>query len=293
MTVGARRYPLPFFGRRATVVSLPDWLRMTGLLLTRLTAPYAAAITAGRRGRIRDLHEAERRWASRALAGSRTRVVASGMQHVDPGERYVVAPLHEGLADPLVLQLLGLDLVFAVRDELFDWPYLGRYLRAAGHLDIVPEQGRAAYRTILRRAGEVFSRGESLVVFPQGSILGVEIAFRAGAFHLARRLGRPVLPVVIAGTHRVWHHPFDSTVETGRMIRLAVLPPVDPADAVAAADRLERRMKSLALAMPDVRRFVPRRDGWWDGYRYEIDPAFPELAAAVAAHRAERLQAVR
>jgi len=34
-----------------------------------------------------------------------------------------------------------------------------------------------------------------------------------------------------------------------------------------------------------ARRFVPERDGWWDEYRYEIDPDFPELAAQLAERR--------
>lgn len=29
----------------------------------------------------------------------------------------------------------------------------------------------------------------------------------------------------------------------------------------------------------------PERDGWWDGYRFEIDADFPELRARVARHR--------
>ena len=49
-------------------------------------------------------------------------------------------------------------------------------------------------------------------------------------------------------------------------------------------------MKDLALqdGMAPVRRFVPERDGWWDGYAFEIDPDFPELAAAIEARRSGR-----
>jgi hypothetical protein len=46
-------------------------------------------------------------------------------------------------------------------------------------------------------------------------------------------------------------------------------------------------MKRIALegAMAPARRFRPEIDGFWDDYRYDIDPTFPELAARVAAHR--------
>ena len=47
--------------------------------------------------------------------------------------------------------------------------------------------------------------------------------------------------------------------------------------------------EDLALAAVDApaRRFVPSRDGYWDGYAYEIDPMFSELAADVARHRSQ------
>jgi 1-acyl-sn-glycerol-3-phosphate acyltransferase len=50
---------------------------------------------------------------------------------------------------------------------------------------------------------------------------------------------------------------------------------------------MERTMKKRAVANRDApaRRFDPDRDGWWDDYRYEIDPDFADLHARVARHR--------
>ena len=49
-------------------------------------------------------------------------------------------------------------------------------------------------------------------------------------------------------------------------------------------------MKELALAQIDAptRRFVPSRDIYWDGYQYEIDPYFADLAEDIARHRTSR-----
>ena len=45
-------------------------------------------------------------------------------------------------------------------------------------------------------------------------------------------------------------------------------------------------MKQLALASATPpRHFDPIRDGYWDDYRYEIDPTFPDLAQRIASHR--------
>jgi 1-acyl-sn-glycerol-3-phosphate acyltransferase len=151
-------------------------------------------------------------------------------------------------------------------------------------VETTPNRGRRLYRQI----EAVFDGGDSLVVFAQGSVLGVEVAFQPGALHIARRFGHPILPVVLTGSHRVWEHPYSPTLRLGERISMRILPPIPPDRLDAATFReMERSMKSVALG-PGVappRHFVPTRDGWWDGYRFDIDPDFPELRQALAIHR--------
>lgn len=72
-------------------------------------------------------------------------------------------------------------------------------------------------------------------------------------------------------------------------MHLQVLPPVPPEQAQDEHLEIERSKKRLALsAEPSPRRYVPERDGWWDGYSLEIDPDFPELAARVASTELQR-----
>ncbi len=78
----------------------------------------------------------ERRWARVASAALGMQIDIRGLDLVDPGERYVVTPLHESFADALCLLRLPLDLTFAARDELYDWRTLGPYLTASSALHI-------------------------------------------------------------------------------------------------------------------------------------------------------------
>ena len=130
-----------------------------------------------------------------------------------------------------------------------------------------------------------------MTIFPQGAVLGIEAAFSPAAFRLAKRCNVPVLPVILTGTHRAWEYPFSPRVRFGVPIRVEVMDPI-PGDEAAAGFRvLERKMKAAALASePQPRRYVPERDGWWDGYRFAIDPDYPELAERVARHRAASAQ---
>lgn len=242
-----------------------------------------------RRGNTRQLHELERRWAASVRGVLRIRLRLDGLDFVDPDESYVVAPLHEGFADALALLTLPLDLRFVARDELFEWRTLGRYLRDSNQIVVGTGSPRTAYRELIRNSAAVFDAGESLVLFPQGGILGIEAAFWPGAFRLAERLGRPVLPVVLTGSHGVWEHPYSPLIRFGQTMTMHVLEPVAAAEAVDKVPELERQMKRVALASSvPPRHFDPEVDGYWDDYDYEIDPDFPEVADLVARHRAGR-----
>lgn len=286
--------PRTLLGGLFAVGSTREWLRAwiaalillgPARLVLRLAAwfPDRGASAIGRRAASRVV---ERWWARLAarLIGLRVRI--SGLEHIDPDERYVVVSLHEGFADGLALQHLPLSLTAVARDELATFPLLGEQLARGRHLLIRPERPVPAARAFLRGARASIEAGESVLLFPQGSILGIEVAFQPGAFRLAARLGRPLLPVVVTGGHRVWEHPFAPTLRFDQAMSVTVLPPVPPGEAVGSQEAIERRMKQLALASPTPpRHFDPARDGYWDDYRYEIDPAFPTLARRIASHR--------
>jgi len=233
----------------------------------------------------------QRRAAGRVLRHLRVHVDATGLECAHGGP-FVVVALHEGITDVLVLTCLPLPLRFVARDEIFTWPGVGPAITRLGHVSIDPEAGASGYRRLLHAARAVTRAGESLVVFPQGTVLGIEADFQRGAFLLARHLRLPILPVVVTGTHRVWEHPFTPTLRYAQRVALRVLPPVPSEDVQATTPdelrvHLRRAMKRVALdpTLPAARRYVPERDGYWDGFRFDIDPDFPDLHHLVAAHR--------
>ncbi len=265
---------------------LKDTLRSA--LLAAHVALGAGVLAPGRAALPRSAGSPVAKWWARTaidLAGIRLR--AHGVDLPDPEAQYLVTPLHEGFADAVVLSQLPLDLRFVARDELFDWLLLGRALRLTGQILVRPEQRIVGTRRLLAEVEKSFDRGESVVMFPQGSILGIEAAFRKGPFRIADLLGVPVLPVVITGTHRVWEHPYSDRLRFGQPVEMTVMEPLPAGVAGVKARRLEKEMKQIALERHTIppRRFDPDRDGFWDGYDYEIDPSFPDLLKRVASHR--------
>jgi 1-acyl-sn-glycerol-3-phosphate acyltransferase len=282
-----RRYPIPLSRGTARVGNLESWLRLTAAS-TFLFGPLRWMIlAAGRLSRRRLLHRLERIWASIMIRALGVQVTVTGLDRFDPGQEYVVVPLHEGLVDPLVITRIPLDLSFAARDELFGWRFLGSYLSASGQTSVSTRSGPAGFRALLRGAQAAFDRNESFVIFPQGSILGIEAAFYPGPFRVAEKLSRPVLPVVISGTHRVWEYPYRPIVRRRQRVRVEILDPIPATLSVEQMRSTERDMKRIALAQaPFPRRYEPDRDGWWDGYPFQIDGDFAHLADRVHDHRA-------
>jgi len=282
-----RIYMLP--GGRAGVRNRRQWLRAAVWGAWLFGPMYLAVMAASRYGSRSLAQRAIRTWAEQTIRALRITLEIRGLERVDPAVSYVVMPLHESLVDGLVLQRLHLPMTWVVRDEFLHWRFVGPFLRTSGQVAVCPEEAAATYRALLRATKATVHRCESIVVFPQGAILGIEAAFQRGAFAASRAAGAHVLPVVITGTHRVWEHPYTPLVRFGQHVTVEILDPIAPEDLDGAGVDLEHRMKEAALAheRSSPRRYDPDRDGWWDGYRFDIDPGFSVIAAKVAAHRSE------
>lgn len=223
------------------------------------------------------------KWSERLFRTLDVRLDVRGLDDVGAGP-YVIVALHEGFLDVPTLLHLPLPMRFTVREELAEWKTLGRGIAASDQIVLDTTRPRVAYRKLLREGSEILDGGESVVVFPQGSVLGVEIAFERGAGGLAAHAGVPILPVVITGSHRAWDYPFDTCLNFGQTITMEVLPERQ------SMSGLEAEMRALALdghrAAP--RRFDPTADGWWDDYAFSIAPEFDELRSAIEHRRATR-----
>ncbi len=268
----------------AVATSLRDAARLA-IPARRLLAPKRIRRVAAAGDDERD--GALRRWSVEALEALDVRLQLTGLAHIAPDQAYLVVALHEGLLDvPLLLQL-PLPMTFVARADLAREEPTARLLHAGRQILINPE-APSALRIVLRDARRLQLQGRSTVLFPQGSVLGVETSFQQGALVVARRLDLPVLPVVLAGSHRIWEHPFTPRVRRRQPVHMEVLAP-RPVTTAVEYRALEREMKRRALENPwaSPRRYVPARDGYWDGFRFDVDPDFTAVADQVSRHRRE------
>jgi 1-acyl-sn-glycerol-3-phosphate acyltransferase len=191
-----------------------------------------------------------------------------GLEHAPRNGPYILVSNHCSNLDPPFLgwavgHQTGRVIHFMAKDEIRGWPLVGWLSRQSGVFFIRRgEVDRGAQRIAL----ELLASGRPLGLFPEGSRSrdGQLRNGRAGAALLAMRAGVPLLPVGMAGTHRIFgggrRIPRRSRV-TIRIGPTFTLPPLrdgslDRAALQAATGRI---MGEIAALLPADQR------GTWSG----------------------------
>ncbi len=107
-----------------------------------------------------------------------------------------VAP-HSSFWDILILgsELKGF---FVSKAEVVKWPIVGLGAKFVRTVFIDREKGVSALRAISRSAEKIFSTGNSLIMFPEGTRSFEHMRpLKGGAFHIAMMTGKPIIPVMI------------------------------------------------------------------------------------------------
>ncbi len=192
-------------------------------------------------------------WFARHVWGPLGLWLSGARLEVEPLPRLPEGPLvfasnHESALDIWVLfALLPRSVRFLAKQELFDLPVFGAYMRLGGHIPVDRRHHVKAVQS-LRRAGAAVRAGTSLIVFAEGTRTkdGRVHAFKKGPFVVAKEAGVPVVPVAISGSGRIT--PSGQVAVWPGTIRVALGEPVDPgafADKTALLAEVRRRVIAL------------------------------------------------
>ena len=202
-----------------------------------------------------------------AIAGGLARILfdarVEGVEHVPRDGAFIVVSNHCSNLDPPLIgwatgNLAGRVVHFMAKIEMRGWPIIG-WLATQSAVYFVRrgERDRAAQRFSL----EALAAGRPIGMFPEGtrSRDGRLKEGKSGAALLAVRSGAPLLPVAIAGTHRMF--PGRSRWPHATRIRIRIGEPFSlPHQAAGRLDRAvledatRRIMAEIAALLPPEQR---------------------------------------
>jgi len=151
----------------------------------------------------------------------------SGLENIDPHVTYIVVANHQSLADIVVMYKTRMQFKWVAKESLFKVPFLGWCMSLSKHIKL--SRGKfGSIKKVYRQAAKWLRSGMSVLFFPEGtrSQTSEMNEFQNGAFKLAIKEKKPILPISISGTsHAI---PKGSWIFKTKVFgKLKVLPPIE------------------------------------------------------------------
>lgn len=198
----------------------------------------------------RTFHWTGRVWSKFILWLFGIKVRVKGTEHIEPGKHYIYVSNHASAFDiPTVIVGIPDDIRFVLKKELTKVPIWGWALKYGHYITIDRGKARDAMKS-LDEAVERMRHGASVILFGEGTRTrdGRLQPFKRGAFTLAVRAGKPIIPVTINNTFRIL--PKGSLRVNPKDIELVLDKPIPTANIVGREGEQQ--------LMDDVRKAISR-----------------------------------
>lgn len=192
---------------------------------------------AGAPGAKAYIHRYVRMWAGTLLRIAGVTVTVKGQENIPKGRAVVFTPNHQGDYDiPLMLLYLDRPHGLVAKAETKKIPFVRTWMTLLNCVFLDRFNPRKAMEA-MREAEALLERGESMVVFPEGTRSRGDHMneFKAGAFKMACKAKVPVVPVAIDGSYRIMEA--NGGLMKPAHVRVLILPPIE----TASLDRAEQR----------------------------------------------------
>lgn len=169
-------------------------------------------------------------WAKMNVKAARVKLDVRGLKNIpDPSEGgVIIASNHVSAADiGAVLAGLPVDVCWVTKASLLKVPFLGWHLKRV-HIPVARRNAGNTGR-FLEDGAQKIRDGAAVVIFPEGTRNpgpGKLLPFKKGAFLLAHASGRPIIPVAIIGSSKVW--PVKDKLPGSGTVTMLVGKPIDP-----------------------------------------------------------------
>lgn len=181
---------------RLAVVAIPVTLLLAGM----------TAIVAAVRSTSPLIDALARLWARLLVAGAGIDLHVENVERIDPDRRYIIVANHYSYLDiPCLLAGIPQPIRFMAKASLFKIPIFGWALGRAGFIPIDRQNRRTAVKSFDLAADRI-RKGNTIIIFPEeGRSKFREMKpFQRGAFLLAIKSRKTILPIAIDSTFDIW-----------------------------------------------------------------------------------------
>lgn len=181
------------------------------------------------------------------------KVIVDGREKLDQKQAYIIIPNHQSLLDIVFFNMLRHRLRWVSKAEIFSVPVVGWEMRMVRYIELI-RGNKASVVKMMEKCVESLKDGISVVIFPEGtrSLTGAIGKFKTGAFQLAVKTDKPLLPVLIDGTGEIMPKKGGIIFRNRRIVRIRVLDPIFPGQfGTGDPEELATRVQSLMVTAMD------------------------------------------
>ncbi len=184
------------------------------------------------------------------------KVITEGRGKIDNDQAYIIIPNHQSMLDIVFFNMLRHRLRWVSKVEIFRVPLVGWEMKMVKYIELV-RGNKSSVIKMMEKCVESLQDGISVVIFPEGtrSLTGAIGKFKTGAFQLAVRTDKPLLPVLIDGTGEIMPKKGGIIFRNRKTVRIRVLDPIFPGQfGTGDPEELAARVQSVMVkAMDDLR----------------------------------------
>lgn len=133
-----------------------------------------------------------------------------GLENITEKQNYIIVSNHRSYTDILFAHaVLPLQFRWLAKSSLYKIPVIGLAMRIAGYVPVERTKYISASRS-LQLIKDILNQGRSVWIFPEGTRTPKEELgkFKRGAFLLAKETKKPILPVILVNTDRIFERPY-------------------------------------------------------------------------------------
>jgi 1-acyl-sn-glycerol-3-phosphate acyltransferase len=240
------------------IISIGIWLGSGLLTILLFFVVFALNILLFPFDKKKKITHAQCFWWSDAVIGLNPywRIKASGLENIDHKKTYVIISNHQSMADIVVLYQTKMQFKWVAKASLFKVPFIGWCLGLIKHIKLL-RGDFASIKEIYYQASQWLRKDISVLFFPEGtrSLTDKMNEFQNGAFKLAIKEKKPILPICLIGAREAI--PKGSWIFKSKVsVKLIVLPAVEtetfgPGEFVLLRDTVREKIESASKAYAD------------------------------------------